>query len=202
MSFGSCGHIRRPPGGVIANYHLCKPYRHIKSIVNTRYTLGPSSNTHAFIYVGECFSFLWIYSAVMYLCMCVQNVYALCVCVCWERHLRWYFLSMSRQQLRRYHWRQAGAHCLAGATLLRCDVHKPLLHREPGRLPEEIEARRWGRQSGHRCLVRSNQQRSRLQLLRASLDRYHVFLTKSYYNNRVPHWAVLHIHASNNQQLN
>ena len=26
MSFGSSGHIRRPPGGVIANYHLCKPY--------------------------------------------------------------------------------------------------------------------------------------------------------------------------------
>ena len=94
---------------------------------------------------------------------------------------------MSRQQLRRYHWRQAGAHCLGGVTLLRCDVHTPLPHKEPGRLPEEKEARRWGRQSGHRCLVRSNQQRSRLQLLRAShaslstdTTLTFVFLTKSW----------------------
>ena len=53
MSFGSSGHIRRPVGGVIANYQWCFPNRHIKSIVNTKYTLGPSLNTHAFNFVGE-----------------------------------------------------------------------------------------------------------------------------------------------------
>ena len=53
MSFGSSGHIRRPAGGVIANYRWCFPNRHIKSIVNTRYTLGPSLNSHAFNFIGE-----------------------------------------------------------------------------------------------------------------------------------------------------
>lgn len=53
MSFGSSGHIRRPVGGVIANYRWCFPNRHIKSIVNTKYTLGPSLNTHAFNFIGE-----------------------------------------------------------------------------------------------------------------------------------------------------
>eukprot|EP01035_Chromulina_nebulosa_P027783 gene27783-36583_t len=53
MSFGSSGHIRRPVGGVIANYQWCFPNRHIKSIVNTKHTLGPSLNTHAFNFVAN-----------------------------------------------------------------------------------------------------------------------------------------------------
>jgi len=50
MSFGSSGHIQRPNGSVISNYHRCGPNKHIKSIVNTEHTIGPSANTHAFKY--------------------------------------------------------------------------------------------------------------------------------------------------------
>jgi len=50
MSFGSSGHIQRPNGGVIGNYNRCGPNKHIKSIVNTKYTIGTTTNTHAFKY--------------------------------------------------------------------------------------------------------------------------------------------------------
>ncbi len=48
--FGSSGHVKRPSGGVLPNYHLCCPNIHIKSIVNTQFTIKTGSNPHMFVY--------------------------------------------------------------------------------------------------------------------------------------------------------
>lgn len=48
--FGTSGHIKRPPGGILANYHKCGPNHHIKSIVNTQYGIQPGGNPHNFLY--------------------------------------------------------------------------------------------------------------------------------------------------------
>lgn len=49
--FGSSGHKSRPkPLGVIAHYNKCIPDFHIKTIINTRHTLGPSGEPHSFRY--------------------------------------------------------------------------------------------------------------------------------------------------------
>lgn len=49
--FGSSGHQRRPNReGVISNYHKCIPDFHIKTIVNTKYVIGPSGEPHSFRY--------------------------------------------------------------------------------------------------------------------------------------------------------
>lgn len=50
MMFGSSGHEKKPPGGVLGNYWKCFKFEHIKSIVNTRYTLTHKGNPHSFTY--------------------------------------------------------------------------------------------------------------------------------------------------------
>ena len=51
--FGSSGHLKRPPGGVLKNYWRClaadTPHdRHVKVLANTRYALGASRDPHTF----------------------------------------------------------------------------------------------------------------------------------------------------------
>jgi hypothetical protein len=50
MLFGSSGHIKRPVGGVLANYYKCCRYNHIKTIVNTNYAVSHYGNPHQFHY--------------------------------------------------------------------------------------------------------------------------------------------------------
>ena len=49
MMFGSSGHITRPAGGVLRNYHKCHKNHHVKSIVNLRYVKDICS-PHRFYY--------------------------------------------------------------------------------------------------------------------------------------------------------
>ncbi len=48
--FGSSGHVTRPTGGVLPNYHKCFNDFRVKSIVNTQYTLQHDNNPHTFVY--------------------------------------------------------------------------------------------------------------------------------------------------------
>ena len=48
--YGSSGHLTKPSGGVIANYHNCKATPHLKSIVNLDYGLTHVGNPHFFYY--------------------------------------------------------------------------------------------------------------------------------------------------------
>lgn len=51
MMFGTSGHVKRPKGGVLANYNKCYSTYTIKAIVNTNYTLGANKgNPHQFVY--------------------------------------------------------------------------------------------------------------------------------------------------------
>lgn len=50
MIFGSSGHIQRPTGGVLANYHSCVKNCHIKTIIHTKYTASTSEGVHHFLY--------------------------------------------------------------------------------------------------------------------------------------------------------
>ena len=50
MMFGSSGHITRPAGGVLRNYHKCFPNFHVKSIVNLRRVKNISGDPHHFRY--------------------------------------------------------------------------------------------------------------------------------------------------------
>lgn len=51
MMFGSSGHLKRPPGGALGNYHSCAPNYHVKTIVNTRHVSSvPLGNPHNFHY--------------------------------------------------------------------------------------------------------------------------------------------------------
>jgi hypothetical protein len=50
MLFGSSEHAVKPAGGVIANYYKCYKDRHVKAIVNTKYCLGSSGNSHFFVH--------------------------------------------------------------------------------------------------------------------------------------------------------
>lgn len=49
--FGTSGHVKRPPGGVLPNYRMCQRNFHIKTIGNTQYTLKSGSNPHEFRYL-------------------------------------------------------------------------------------------------------------------------------------------------------
>jgi len=48
--FGSSGHVSRPAGGVLSQYHKCYPEIHIKSVVQTSHTISASDNPHHFVY--------------------------------------------------------------------------------------------------------------------------------------------------------
>ena len=48
--FGSSGHVFRPNGGTLANYHHCNPNCHVKSIVNPKRTLRSTGDPHSFVY--------------------------------------------------------------------------------------------------------------------------------------------------------
>jgi hypothetical protein len=50
MMFGTSGHVEKPAGGVIANYHRCYKSRHVKQIVNIQHVLRGSGNPHYFTY--------------------------------------------------------------------------------------------------------------------------------------------------------
>jgi preprotein translocase subunit SecG len=56
MMFGSSGHVKKPPGGVLGNYWQCFQYEHIKSIVNTKFTLSHHGNPHSFLYAKNWYS--------------------------------------------------------------------------------------------------------------------------------------------------
>lgn len=56
MMFGSSGHLVKPSGGVIANYHKCYKNEHVKVIVNTEFTLRSSGNPHKFEYLPDYFA--------------------------------------------------------------------------------------------------------------------------------------------------
>ena len=52
---GPSGHESKPSGGVLKNYNQCTPWsykenREIKSIVNTKYVIKPTSDPHTFIF--------------------------------------------------------------------------------------------------------------------------------------------------------
>jgi hypothetical protein len=49
MVFGSSGHIKKPPGGLLKNYYKCYPNFHIKTIVNLAY-VSNTINPHYFHY--------------------------------------------------------------------------------------------------------------------------------------------------------
>lgn len=49
MSFDSSGHVKRPQGGVLANYRRCQPTTTVKSIIKPRYALYPR-NAHQFVF--------------------------------------------------------------------------------------------------------------------------------------------------------
>jgi hypothetical protein len=46
MMFGSSGHVHRPAGGLRKSYNKCYRNFHVKSFVNTKYTLGPVGPHH------------------------------------------------------------------------------------------------------------------------------------------------------------
>lgn len=53
---GPSGHVKRPTGGVLTNFNSCTPWDYpdnseIKSIVNAKYALHPTSDPHTFVYV-------------------------------------------------------------------------------------------------------------------------------------------------------
>lgn len=50
MMFGSSGHIKRPKGGVLKNYHRCTVNEHVKTIVETELTTSVSNMPHHFRY--------------------------------------------------------------------------------------------------------------------------------------------------------
>jgi hypothetical protein len=54
--FGSSGHVRRPSGGVLANYNRCANNYQVKTIANMRYTAGAGSNPHSMKYKEGYFS--------------------------------------------------------------------------------------------------------------------------------------------------
>lgn len=52
---GPSGHVTRPSGGTLSSFLLCTPWdfvenSEIKSIVNTRYALYPTTDPHSFVY--------------------------------------------------------------------------------------------------------------------------------------------------------
>jgi hypothetical protein len=52
---GPSGHVRKPHGGVLRNFNSCTPWDYpdnseIKSIVNAKYALHPTSDPHTFVY--------------------------------------------------------------------------------------------------------------------------------------------------------
>lgn len=47
--FGSSGHVKRPPGGVISNYHKCYDNTVVRSVVNTMHTWA-NKQAHIFEY--------------------------------------------------------------------------------------------------------------------------------------------------------
>lgn len=50
MRFGSSGHIIKPPGGVLGNYHKCSKLETVKVIANTEYAMSPGDDPHTFRY--------------------------------------------------------------------------------------------------------------------------------------------------------
>ncbi len=50
--FNSHGHVARPKSGVLQNYGLCRQDKHVKSIVNTRYTIE-TKTPHHFLYKDD-----------------------------------------------------------------------------------------------------------------------------------------------------
>lgn len=48
--FGSSGHVSRPPGGILENYHMCGDNFHIKTIANPKFTVRSGGNPHEFRY--------------------------------------------------------------------------------------------------------------------------------------------------------
>lgn len=56
MMFGSSGHIHKPPGGVIANYHKCYKHHHIKHIIRPEHAVRCERNPHIFKFEPGYFS--------------------------------------------------------------------------------------------------------------------------------------------------
>jgi hypothetical protein len=54
--FGSSGHLKRPSGGILPNYHKCFKNWHVKSIVNTQFVYQTGPDPHCFSYLKNKFA--------------------------------------------------------------------------------------------------------------------------------------------------